>query len=991
MWGTGAYFNGTLYYAPVNAPLQAFPLLSPASDQPTQIGATPVSQSQTIYSYPGATPGVSANGATNGIVWTIEGAGTGQAILHAYDAANLANELYHSAQVPDRDAAGGYVKFTTPTIANGKVYVGGQSSIAIFGSGLRLDPVTITPGSGSYFPSVTATLAETTPGAEIHYTTDGSLPTLASPRYTGPLTLTSTTVLSARAFKAGYIPTALAQANYQLDAGVGSGDGLNATYFDQYYLAGNTFTRIDPNLNFSWDGVTGPAPGIPPTLFSARWTGKIQPRDSGLITFNINYDDGARVWIDNQLVINCWLFPDGYDPTPPFVTLPLIGGKLYDIKVELWQGGGGAGIQLFWSDALRPQEIVPQSQLYTGATLLVPAPQIAPEAGNFYPTAAVSISDALAGAEIHYTLDGSVPTLASPRYTGPLTLTQSATVTAKAFKDSYTDSPAVSAAYVYNPALAAPTYAIDSGSDQDVLPFKADTLFTGGEGHTRFGQVDTHLAVNPAPGLVYQSERIGDFSYVLPNLVPGGLYLARLHFAENVYSGAGQRVFNVAINGQPVLTNFDIYAAAGGSLVALVREFTAIADATGTITIQYTSVVGKAKASGFEILAPLTPVLTAKAGNGSVALNWPGDSNSPVYTVRRGTTPGGPYTTLATGLTATSYTDTTAVNGTVYYYIVTALELGGIVNSTEAFAAPYDPAAAQRVNCGGPALGLFQADTGFSGTTQPLSTASAIDAAQAPNAALSGVYQTQRAGDMTYTFANLTPNAAYAIRLHFAEIEAAQAGQRVFSATANGKPIVTNFDIFAAANSANRALVANSVAAADASGTIAVTFAASVGKAACAGIEIVSAPDTLCGTVQLGDLAATAPPQSVTFEFRPVSGSSFQRTALIGTDGAFCFTGLPRQSYNVWVKGAKYLAQVVAADLSQSSVTNFRAALGGGDTNNDNTVDIMDFGVIVNAYGADVSDPTSGYDLNADLNSDGMIDVLDFGILINSYGEKGSL
>ena len=89
----------------------------------------------------------------------------------------------------------------------------------------------------------------------------------------------------------------------------------------------------------------------------------------------------------------------------------------------------------------------------------------------------------------------------------------------------------------------------------------------------------------------------------MPNLTPGATYAVRLHFAEIYWSAAGQRVFNVAINGSPVLSNFDIFATAGGKDIAVVTQFPAAADSSGKITIRFTTVTDNAKVSGIEVLA----------------------------------------------------------------------------------------------------------------------------------------------------------------------------------------------------------------------------------------------------------------------------------------------------------------------------------------------------------------------------------------------------
>jgi hypothetical protein len=126
IWSTPAYFNGTVYYCDVSGTLKAFAISS------AKLGSAPQSQSATQYTYPGTAPSVSANGTANGIVWAHEN--TGPAVLHAYDATNLAHELYNSTQAAaNRDQFGTGNKYITPTIADGKVFVGTTNAVAVFG------------------------------------------------------------------------------------------------------------------------------------------------------------------------------------------------------------------------------------------------------------------------------------------------------------------------------------------------------------------------------------------------------------------------------------------------------------------------------------------------------------------------------------------------------------------------------------------------------------------------------------------------------------------------------------------------------------------------------------------------------------------------------------------------------------------------------------------------------------------------------------------
>lgn len=128
VYDTPAYFNGVLYYGSVGDSLKAFPLAN------ARLATAPSSQSTTKFPYPGTTPAVSANGTQNGIVWALESSLTSNAVLHAYDPTNLTHELYNSDQAANgRDSFGNGNKFITPLVVNGKVYVGTQIGVAIFG------------------------------------------------------------------------------------------------------------------------------------------------------------------------------------------------------------------------------------------------------------------------------------------------------------------------------------------------------------------------------------------------------------------------------------------------------------------------------------------------------------------------------------------------------------------------------------------------------------------------------------------------------------------------------------------------------------------------------------------------------------------------------------------------------------------------------------------------------------------------------------------
>ncbi len=131
IFSTPAFWQNTLYIAPVTDHLKAYTLATGT------FATAPSSQSTGTFGFPGASPSVSSQGTTNGIVWGIEIVFTsptvpGPAVLHAYDAKNLATELWNS-RIATADQAGPSVKFTVPTVANGKVYIGTATELTVYG------------------------------------------------------------------------------------------------------------------------------------------------------------------------------------------------------------------------------------------------------------------------------------------------------------------------------------------------------------------------------------------------------------------------------------------------------------------------------------------------------------------------------------------------------------------------------------------------------------------------------------------------------------------------------------------------------------------------------------------------------------------------------------------------------------------------------------------------------------------------------------------
>ncbi len=361
---TPAYFNKHIYYLGAGDVLKSFSISN------AQINPTPSSQSTTSFGFPGSTPSISANGTKNGIVWALQTdaySSCGPAVLHAYNATNVAQELYSSANFADRDYPGGAVKFSVPTIANGKVYVGAEYAVSVYGLASFLPAPVIAPGGQTFTNSISVTITDAIPDANIFYTLDGSTPTTNSFLYTGAFTVTNSAGVQAKAFKPGALASTSVTATFLSSADIGSGTGLDGAYYsNQFQTFSNspTLERIDATVDFDWGGGS-PDPSISVDDFTVRWTGALQPQFSQTYTFYTKTDDGVRLWVDGQLLIDEWV---DQGPTEWSGTISLNAGQKYSITMEYYENGGGASAQLSWSSPSLAKSIIPQIQLYPNFT-----------------------------------------------------------------------------------------------------------------------------------------------------------------------------------------------------------------------------------------------------------------------------------------------------------------------------------------------------------------------------------------------------------------------------------------------------------------------------------------------------------------------------------------------------------------------------------------------------------------------------------------------
>jgi hypothetical protein len=485
-FATPAYFNGMLYYAGNGGALESFTLTNGA------LGTTPTATGPETYGSPGATPSISANGTSNAIVWTLQNGSP--AVLRAYNATNVAIELYNSSQAGTRDTLGASDKFTEATVANGKVYVPLAAAVSVFGLGLWSSPPAISPNGAIFTNSVMVTLSSGMTGAQIYYTTDGTLPTTNSTLYNAPFTLTNTTVVHAILSAANESPGGpvgalfiLAPTNAALN-----GFGANWTYNGGAVETNNGVELTDGNggearsafynfpisvaafnAQFVYQGVgladgtafvmqnsssgpsalggsggalgysgIGPGAAVEFNLYSGQGgSGTIFATDGVTggyySTLPLNLDLGNPVWI--TINYEGGLLTEEMED--------LVTGATYgtNYAVDLASDVGDTNVAYvgFTGGTGGEESVQTVSDfIFTELAQYGAPPTITPNGGIFTNLIQVALSTTQSNAQIYYTLNGALPTTNSTLYTAPLTLSRTAAVKAIAVSGNSVSAPA---------------------------------------------------------------------------------------------------------------------------------------------------------------------------------------------------------------------------------------------------------------------------------------------------------------------------------------------------------------------------------------------------------------------------------------------------------------------------------------------------------------------------------------------------------------------
>nr|MBA3847155.1 carbohydrate binding domain-containing protein [Planctomycetota bacterium] len=156
---------------------------------------------------------------------------------------------------------------------------------------------------------------------------------------------------------------------------VGTGTGLAAEYYDGPDFTAHVASRVDAVVDFAWsDG--SPHAAVSPDTFSARWRGQVQAMTTGTYAFHVVGDDGVRLRVGGQLIVDAWR---DQSPTESTGSIELAAGQRYDLVLEYYENGGGADCHLQWSGPGVAKSVVPSSQLYPSPLVPVPQPPQPPQ------------------------------------------------------------------------------------------------------------------------------------------------------------------------------------------------------------------------------------------------------------------------------------------------------------------------------------------------------------------------------------------------------------------------------------------------------------------------------------------------------------------------------------------------------------------------------------------------------------------------------------
>jgi hypothetical protein len=468
------FFNNGLYLIPDGGPAEAWSFNASTG----LFNIAPQSKSTHTFGCLGCDGGgsnftISANGTLNSIVWAIDYSAynSGPAVLYAFDATNLSNQIYASSQAAgNRDQAVVAVKFMAPTVANGKVYVGGRNGVTVYGllgSGSQSAAApSFSVAGGSCTAPQTVAITDATPNATVYYTLDGSAPTTSSTIYTVPLNFGSTTTLKAVATAIGYTGSAATTAVYTISIAQPAAAPLFSPAAGSFTAPqAVAITDATPNSTIYYT-INGSVPTTSSTLYTGPMTFSSTTTLRAIATAT-GYTAGAATSGIYTITIAPTAAAPSFSPASGSFTAPqtvaitdatanaavyyTTNGSVPTASSTLYTG------PLTFSSTTTLKAIATRAG-YTGSavttgtfTISGPSatatPSFSPAGGLYNSAQNVSIGDATTGATIYYTINGSVPTSGSTLYTGPITISSNTTLSAIATAPGRTNSVPATVAF----------------------------------------------------------------------------------------------------------------------------------------------------------------------------------------------------------------------------------------------------------------------------------------------------------------------------------------------------------------------------------------------------------------------------------------------------------------------------------------------------------------------------------------------------------------
>jgi hypothetical protein len=520
---------------------------------------------------------------------------------------------------------------------------------------------TFSPSTGIFTATTPVTISDSTAGTTVYYTTDGSTPTTSSNQYTGPVQVAASETLNAIAVKTGYSNSKAGSAAYTINSTLSmpTFSHSGGIYIQSQSVAISDLTS-GAAIYYTTDGST-------PTTASTKYSGALTVSTSetlkaiAVMTGHVNSAVAVAAFTIN-----------GSGPAAPVFSVPAgsysaaqtvsITGSTSGAVIYYTTNGSApttastkyAGpVTVSTSETLQAIAVLSgansavSSAAYTIVAGTLPAPVFSVPAGTYPITQSVAISDATAGATIYYTTNGTAPTTASAKYSVPISVTASETLTAIAVKTGSSNSPAASAAYKINATVPAPTFSPAGGS------------------YTT-SQVVTISEATKGTNIYYTTDgstpSASSIPYTSPITVTSTETLKAIAIANGDSNAVGSATYTITLT-----LAAPTFSVASGTYTS--AQSVAISDATAGTTIYFTTNGSTPTTSSTKYSAPIT--VSATETLEAIAVKT-GYSNSPAasaaYSIGAAST--GPTFSPAPGTytSAMAVTISDSVAGAIIYY-----------------------------------------------------------------------------------------------------------------------------------------------------------------------------------------------------------------------------------------------------------------------------------------------------------------------------------